>query len=99
MTENRRRVSVGIDGQQRAVSIRSPAQAGGRTVTVTALPVRMGRRAETAERLETPRLIAITGSANGDTLFDGSEDVQIHTVIETMSNSEIEALLAQADGD
>ena len=40
MTENRKRVSVTVTGQQRAVSIRAPAQGAAREVAVEALPVR-----------------------------------------------------------
>lgn len=41
MTENKKRVSVTVKGQQRAVTIRSPAQIEGRVVSVEALPVRV----------------------------------------------------------
>lgn len=93
MTENRKRVEVAIGGQQRAVSIRSPAQVLGNTVSIETLPVRMSRNAETAERLANPRQIAIVGEAAGEGMFDGSEDIAIYTAIERMTNTELEAIL------
>jgi hypothetical protein len=41
MTENRKRVTVKVTGQQRTVTIRSPAQGGQATVNVEVLPVRV----------------------------------------------------------
>lgn len=93
MTENRKSVGIEISGQQRTVSIRAPAQIGGHTVNVEALPVRSARHAETAERLATARQIAITGEAAGEGIFDGSEDIAIYTVIDRLTNSELEAIL------
>lgn len=41
MTENRKRVSVTVTGQQRSVTIRSPVQMTGAMVTIDVLPVRV----------------------------------------------------------
>ena len=41
MTENRKRVNVTVTGQQRSVTIRSPVQMTGATVTIDVLPVRV----------------------------------------------------------
>lgn len=46
-----------------------------------------------AERLAVARKIELSGDARGDALFDGSRDVSIYTIIETLSNLELEALL------
>ena len=40
MTENRKRVTVSITGQQRAVSIRAPAGVASKRVSLSALPVK-----------------------------------------------------------
>lgn len=49
--------------------------------------------ASQAGRLTTPRRIGISGQAQGEALFDGSEDVTIHTVISVLTNEELEDLL------
>ncbi|MDD6041939.1 MAG: hypothetical protein PUD63_12220 [Clostridia bacterium] len=49
--------------------------------------------AETAKRLAQARTIAIHGEARGETLFDGSEDASIYTVVEKITNEELEEWL------
>lgn len=49
--------------------------------------------AETADRLSTPRLIGLSGSADGEAYFDGTEDSYIFTSVSTISNAELEAML------
>ena len=46
-----------------------------------------------ATRLKTGRTIELTGNATGETIFDGSENVQIFTSISTLTNEELEAML------
>lgn len=49
--------------------------------------------AETALKLETPREIALIGDVAGASMFDGSRDIQINTVVSTLTNLEMEELL------
>lgn len=49
--------------------------------------------AKQAEKLKTPRQISLAGDAQGEGSFDGSEDVEIYTTVERLSNSELETML------
>lgn len=49
--------------------------------------------ARTALKLKTARTICLKGSVNGEASFDGSADAEIQTVLETLSNEDLEALL------
>ena len=49
--------------------------------------------ADAAKRLFTPREIALRGSAQGGASFDGSEDIQIYTELETLTNADLEEML------
>lgn len=93
MTENRKRVSVMVVGQHKNATVRAEPGSAQHTVHLAALPVRASRHAETADRLSTPRQIEITGEAAGEGLFDGSEDIEIYTAIERITNTELEAIL------
>lgn len=46
-----------------------------------------------ADKLSTARQIALTGEARGQALFDGSEDVEIYTHVESITNTELEEIL------
>lgn len=48
---------------------------------------------ETAQRLTTPRMIALSGDAQGQAEFDGSADAVIHTAVEEINNEELEEML------
>lgn len=52
-----------------------------------------GGESETALRLKTPREIKLTGGVSGASVFDGSTDIQIKTVVSTLSNEELEEIL------
>lgn len=52
-----------------------------------------GGEAETALRLKTPREIRLIGGVSGASFFDGSTDIQINTVVSTLSNEELEEIL------
>lgn len=47
-----------------------------------------------ATRLQTPREIALAGDASGGALFDGSADIEIVTVVEKITNTELEEMLS-----
>lgn len=49
--------------------------------------------AKAAERLLTPRQIAVSGDAVGSAAFDGSADISIATAVERLTNEELEAML------
>lgn len=49
--------------------------------------------AEVADRLSTPRIIGLSGSADGEVYFDGTDDSYIYTSIATLTNEELDALL------
>lgn len=49
--------------------------------------------AESAFKLAEAREISLIGNVQGSTSFDGSKDVQIQTVISTLSNEEMEEML------
>lgn len=71
MTENRKRVSVTIAGQQRCATIRAPAQAAGKTVTVAALPVRpLERPAYAGPYAVDPLFTGQTLQTNGKRMTD-----------------------------
>lgn len=46
-----------------------------------------------ADKLKYPRAIRLAGDVTGETLFDGSEDVQIQTLVSTLTNEELEEML------
>lgn len=46
-----------------------------------------------ADKLSEAREIQLTGSAHGSGMFDGSEDIQIYTVIDTIDNMTLEEML------
>ncbi|MEG0742932.1 MAG: hypothetical protein RSH26_06960 [Clostridia bacterium] len=50
-------------------------------------------RAQTADRLRTPREIRVEGDIQGGTMFDGSRNARIYAAVETMTNEELEAML------
>ena len=52
--------------------------------------------ARAADKLAIARLIALTGDVAGDAYFDGSQDIQIGTVVDTLSTTEIDALMASS---
>lgn len=46
-----------------------------------------------AQKLAQKRMIALTGEAVGAAMFDGSEDIDIYTSVEALTNEELEVLL------
>ncbi len=46
-----------------------------------------------AQRLATPRQIGVSGDAVGAAMFDGSEDVDIRTVVEALTNEDLRRIL------
>ena len=52
--------------------------------------------ARAANKLAVARLIALTGDVAGGAYFDGSQDIQIGTVVDCMSTLEIDALMESA---
>lgn len=89
-------LSVTIEPQYDELTLDVQRGTGSVNLTVESLPVQVSRHAETAERLETPRKIAVAGDVIGDTYFDGSEDVIIGTAVECLSTMEMDALIESA---
>lgn len=50
-----------------------------------------------AKKLETARVIRLTGWVSGQTQFDGSQDVDISTEVAAMTNEEIDEILKEAE--
>lgn len=50
-----------------------------------------------AKKLETARVIRLTGSVSGRTEFDGSRDVDISTEVAALTNDEIDEILKEAE--
>lgn len=63
------------------------------TVTKAALPT----NAETATKLATPRVIAITGAISGSATFDGSSNVSINSTLNSFDASKITSGTLNAD--
>lgn len=63
------------------------------TVTKAALPT----NAETATKLATPRVIAITGAISGSATFDGSDNVSINSTLNNFDASKITSGTLSAD--
>lgn len=64
-----------------------------RAIMVNPYDQSAGGEAETALRLAHPREIQIIGGVSGASMFDGSTDIQINTVVSTLSNEELEEIL------
>lgn len=50
-----------------------------------------------AKKLETARVIRLTGGVSGQTQFDGSQDVDISTEVAALTNEEIDEILKEAE--
>lgn len=50
-----------------------------------------------AKKLETARIIRLTGGVSGQTQFDGSQDVDISTEVAALTNEEIDEILKEAE--
>lgn len=50
-----------------------------------------------AKKLETARVIRLSGGASGQTQFDGSRDVDISTEVAALTNEEIDEILKEAE--
>lgn len=50
-----------------------------------------------AKKLETARVIRLTGGVSGRTEFDGSRDVDISTEVAALTNDEIDEILKEAE--
>lgn len=94
--EPNKQLSVAIEAQHKTLSLGIQRNEGSTEFNITPIPVRTTRHAETAERLATPRKIAVAGDVIGDSYFDGSEDVVIGTAVECLSTIEIDDLIASA---
>ena len=55
--------------------------------------INISGNAATATKLQTARTISLTGNASGSTTFDGSENVNINTTVNTMNNQGIKTAI------
>jgi len=77
------RVNTSYHTRVRNIVLELQAGAGGGTV----------KRAETAQRLETPRKITLHGDVNGSAMFDGGNDLYIRTFINRIDDGEIDNIV------
>ena len=76
-------VNTNYHTRVRNIVLELQAGAGGGTV----------KHAETAKRLETPRMIRLHGDVNGSAMFDGSGDAYIQTTINRITDKDIEKIV------
>ena len=77
------RVNTNYHTRVRNIVLELQAGAGGGTV----------KHAETAKRLETPRMIKLHGDVTGSAMFDGSGDAYIKTKIGRITDHEIDEIV------
>ena len=69
---------------------------------VTVVGPAVARRSQQADKLSTPRLIKLTGQAEGEVEFDGSQDVEIPVTVtvaaEAMTTEEIDETISETEG-
>ncbi len=79
MTENYKLISIKVSGNQKVI----------KNMTASQTP----RHALMADRLTTARNIRLTNEISGQALFDGSDDIEIYTAVDRITNSEMEEML------
>jgi len=71
----------------------------GNAMEVTVVGPAVARRSQQADKLSTPRLIKLTGQAEGEVEFDGSQDIEIPvTVTVAMTTEEIDETISETEG-
>lgn len=91
MTDNYKLVGIKAAGEQHAVGYNLTASQQRSVQGIAASQVL--RHAITADRLTTARNIRLTNEVLGQALFDGSDDIEIYTAVERITNSEMEEML------
>lgn len=91
MTDNYKLIGIKASGSQRAVSIGLTARQ--QKTVQNMVTSQAARHALMADRLTTARNIRLTNEVLGQALFDGSEDIEIYTAVERITNSEMEEML------
>ena len=91
MTDNYKLVNIKASGSHKVVSVN---MTGGPQKIITSMTTSQAtRHALMADRLTTARNIRLTNEVLGQALFDGSEDIEIFTAVERITNSEMEEML------
>lgn len=79
MTENYKLIGIKVSGGQKIIKSMTASQTM--------------RHALMADRLTTARNIRLTNEISGQALFDGSDDIEIYTAVDRITNSEMEEML------
>ena len=79
MTENYKLIGIKVSGSQKIIKNMTASQTT--------------RHALMADRLTTARNIRLTNEISGQALFDGSDDIEIYTAVDRITNSEMEEML------
>lgn len=91
MTDNYKLVGIKASGSQRAVSLGMTA---GQQKTIQRMSTSQTvRHALMADKLTFARNIKLTNEVLGQALFDGSDDIEIYTAVERITNAEMEEML------
>lgn len=91
MTDNYKLIGIKASGSQRAVNIGLTARQ--QKTVQNMVTSQAARHALMADRLTTARNIRLTNEVLGQALFDGSDDIEIYTAVERITNSEMEEML------
>ena len=79
MTENYKLIGIKVSGGRKIIKNMTASQTT--------------RHALMADRLTTARNIRLTNEISGQALFDGSDDIEIYTAVDRITNSEMEEML------
>lgn len=74
----------------------------GNAMEVTVVGPAVARKSQQADKLSTPRLIKLTGQAEGEVEFDGSQDIEIPVTVtvaaEAITTEEIDETISEIEG-